>query len=377
MKKLLALALVLVMLASLAACSTVNKSEVSILWKNLEYNKDKEIVMAPNSLINAVERAMYIENISYTHYDCDDDGAKQLEQAKKVVDAGCSALVVELVDETAAQSFVDLAKAKSIPVVFLGCEVDEAVVSGYDKCFSVSTKAESVAASLSEKIAEGIITEKKGLFSKKATYTLTEGVDRNEDGKISYMLVGDGAAIAEAVDAKLTAKGLNKLELVAEATDAETAKTKLQGAVDGKFTNKDKDEVGLLTVEDKPVEMIITTDDSLGLAVLTALQDKGYNKDRLKTHFVSVYTVGSHADAKSLLNKADYKTDEWTDLIYTTLEVVDAGLLSGTAMEDYDTIATALAKLVKNVFKGKTPTDGLDAALVTKTRTVDVPYSIS
>lgn len=371
MKKLIAVVLVLVALASLAGCGTVNKSEVSILWK-------EETVMVPNSLINAFERAMYIENISYKHYFSGNDAAKQLEQATQVVNAGCSALMVELVDSAGAQAYVDLAKGKNIPVVFFGCEVDEAVVSSYDKCVHVSTKAESVAESLSEKIIEGIVDEKEGLpaliakLFKSELCAINKSVDRNEDGKISCLIVGDGAAIAEAVDAKLTEKGLNKLEMVGTLVDGESAKATLQSAVDGTYG-----EFGLLTVEGKPVELIITTDDVLGMTVLTELQAKGYNKDRLKTHFVSLYTVGSHADAKSLLNKDDYKEEEWEALIYTTLEVIEAGQISGAAMEDYDTIATSAAKCLKNLLKGKAVTNGIEAELVVKTRIVDVPYSIS
>ena len=362
MKKLIAVALVLVVLASLAACGTVNKTEVSILWR-------EQTVMVPNSLINAVERAMYIENISYTHYYSGNDAAKQLEQAQKAVEAGCSALMVELVDSTTAQSYVELAKSKNIPIVFFDCQVDENAVAGYDKCARVSTAVQSVANSLSDKIIEDIVSE-EGIFKK--TTVLTKGVDRNEDGKIAYVLVGEGTAIVEAVDKQLTEKGLEKLEQVATAADAESAKALLQTAVDTAHGDE-----GLLTLDDKAVELIITTDDALGLTVLTELQAKGYNKDRLKTHFVSLYTVGSHQDLKSLLNKDDYKADEWDALIYTTLEAVDAGLFSGNAMEDYDTIATAAAKCMKNLLKGKEATKGVEEALVVKARTVAVPYSVS
>lgn len=367
MKKLIAVVLVLVVLASLAACGTVNKTEVSILWR-------EQTVMVPNSLVNAIERAMYIENISYTHYYSGNDAAKQLEQAQKAVEAGCSALMVELVDSTTAQSYVELAKSKNIPIVFFGCQVDERAVAGYDKCARVSTAEQSVANSLSEKIIEGIVA-KEGLFKK--TEILNKEVDRNEDGKISCLVVGEATSIAEAVDKKLGEKKLNALDMVGTLVDAEAAKLSLQAAVDGKHTTKDGDEVGLLTMEGKPVELIITADDALALTVLTELQAKGYNKDKLKTHFVSLYTVGSHQDSKTLLNKADYKDDEWEALIYTTLEVIDAGQLSGTAMQDYDTIATAAAKCVKNMLKGKEVTKGIEAELIVKAGTVAVPYSVS
>ena len=59
MKKWIAMLLLAAMMLSLAACGKVNDSPVAILWSG-----DGE-VKVPNSLINSMERAMYIENIRY------------------------------------------------------------------------------------------------------------------------------------------------------------------------------------------------------------------------------------------------------------------------------------------------------------------------
>ena len=123
MKKILAFALCFVILLGLGACK-INKNEVSVLWSG-----DQNRAVDPNSLINAMDRALHIENIVYKHYAASGDQAKQTQQAQAAVNAGCAALMVELVDPAAAQPIVDMAKAKNIPVVFFGCSVDAAVIN--------------------------------------------------------------------------------------------------------------------------------------------------------------------------------------------------------------------------------------------------------
>ena len=88
MKKFIAFVLIATMLLGLAACGAINETEVSILWSDLSYNEDGSIAMVPNSLINAIERAMYIENINYTHYDGNNDQPTQFKQATDALNAG-------------------------------------------------------------------------------------------------------------------------------------------------------------------------------------------------------------------------------------------------------------------------------------------------
>ena len=59
------------------------------------------------------------------------------------------------------------------------------------------------------------------------------------------------------------------------------------------------------------------------------------------------------------------------------MEVVEKGLISGNAMEDYDTIATVSAKCLKNLLKGKTATKDVEEKLITKAGIIDIPYTIS
>lgn len=379
MKKLIAIALIAVMVLGLAACGSINESEVSVLWSG------DGIVHVPNSLINAMERAMYIENISYKHYGANGDQAAQTAQALEALNAGCAALVVELVDASAAQEIVDAAKAKNVPVVFFNCEVDEAVVSGYDKAACVVSDPASIGKIQGTQIFEAVAAEKKKV------YTVNKDVDRNEDGKISYLGIGDVAATVEVLNASLTKKGLAALESVAEGADASyiAGLTVVEGE-----TSKDKGQ--LTTAEGGTVELIITSNDAEAMDVLMALQAHGFNTNKLTTHCIPVYTVGNDVDYKAYVlesmpaaphaldteDKAEIKalnnwwkadeavkswkdttatvcsmhTVDWSELnefLYTTTDVIGAGRLAGTTMVDYDTIATTVASTLSNLLTGE------------------------
>lgn len=379
MKKLIAIALIAVMVLGLAACGSVNESEVSVLWSG------DGVVHVPNSLINAMERAMYIENITYKHYGANGDQAAQNAQANEALNAGCSALVVELVDPAAAQEIVDAAKAKNVPVVFFNCEVDEAVVSGYEKAACVVSDPASIGEIQGTQIFEAIATEKK------KAYILNKDVDRNADGKVSYLGIGDVAATVEALNTSMVENGLVALESVSEGVDA----TYVAGltVVDG-ATDKDKGQ--LTTAEGASVELIITADDVSAKDVLLALQAHGFNTSKLKTHCIPVFTVGNDVDYKAYVMEtmpaAPYALDteveaevdamndwwkanedvqnwknttatlcsmhsvDWSDLnefLYTTADVIGAGRLAGTTMVDYDTIATTVAATLSNLLTGE------------------------
>lgn len=340
MKKLITLVLAAMMLLSLAACGTINDNEVAILWN------DEGVAKNPNSLINAMERAMYIENISYKHYGAKGDQTKQVAQAQEALDAGCSVLMVNLVDASAAQQITDMAKEKKVPVVFFGCEVEQTVLDSYDKCLAVSTDAASLA-----KVQGNMISKYAGDNAK--------DLDRNDDGKISYACVGE-------ISVKLSAKGV-KFEEVS---------------------------LDLTSLNPKKVELIITADDALALDTLVALQAQDYNTNKLTTHYVPLFTVGNNVDYKAYVladapkgeaeRKAHYEANRYLvdlttveeadleEMIYTTTNVIDGGRITGTALEDYDAVAAAAAAIARNLIQGK---DALKDVEHAKGSSVTIPYT--
>ena len=377
MKKIISLILVALFslsALSLVACGSINSSEVSILWSG---NGE---VKVPDSLINCIERAMYIENINYKHYGANNDHKAQLEQAKASVKAGCAALVIEPVDAAKAGEFVAIAKEKSVPVIFIG-HVAENVLDSYEKCVAIYADDATIAKTQGELIADYV----KENFVK---------LDRNNDGKISYVDYSNTIAPSE------SAAEANKL--LKEDPDYEIEI--------GGGCNKDKTRTELVFYDDKnplkylpsfgadlahreimekyndekknTVELVITADDATALKILETLQSFDFNTNKLETHFIPVFTVGFEADYKNYvlakapidaekraeyLEKSKYLCDltvvEKEDveiMIWNTKNVIDAGRLAGTAIEDQDAIAAAIAAAVRNFVKGDKPFSGLD-----------------
>ena len=170
MKKLIALILLAALAMSICACSPVNSAPAALLWA------ESDAALTPSSLINTMDRAMYIENIKYSYYGAKGDAAKQLQQAEEALTAGCGMLMVEPVGPAAAQQFIDLAKAKDVPVLFFGKAVDAEVLNTYDKCYIVQTNEDSLAEKRNEMLVKYLEDEKN-----------VKKVDRNEDGKISIL----------------------------------------------------------------------------------------------------------------------------------------------------------------------------------------------
>ena len=372
MKKWMAIILAAVLVLGMSAC-TVNKTEVSVLWSA------DGVVKTPDSLINAMERAMYIENIAYAHYGAEGDSAKQLEQVKQALEKDCAALVVELVNPADAQSVVDQAKLKNIPVIFFNCEVDAAVLDSYEKSTLIRIDAASAAKVQGEMIGKAL-TAKKGL----------EKADLNGDGKVSYLALGNVEDAVANVD-----------QMLADAELAALVKVEAEGVSQLTVHEyvKKKDTYGQLkTASGEVVELIITENDAIAMDALVELQALGFNKDKLATHFVTVYTVGSNADYKEkvlagkpegALNSdavqayfreqaafADLTTVEagkdlekmqsqMDVLVYNTRNVIDAGRIIGSAVEDYDAVAESVAKATRSLLKGNAPEHKTQSILYT------------
>jgi len=321
---------------------------------------------------------MYIESIDYTYYGAQGDAAKQLQQAQEALDAGCAALLVEPVDAAAAQQFVELAKTKSVPVLFFGKAVDDSVAAGYDKCYIVKTDAETLNSTYFELVSEYVLKNTEIKKSK------ADDLDLDDDGKISYVTVGS-IALAETTAIEKDKEGEPKLEkdgsykkavelvkLEASFADLQLEETTEEaGGLFGGATTYRK----LKTADGKTVELLLVEDDVQAKDVLVSLLDKGMNADQLATCFVPVFTVGNTVDYKALAlegapseeeaRKAhleskkflcDLTTVEAEDLdemIFTTINVIGTGRISGTAMEDYDGIAEAAAKACAAVVKGE------------------------
>ncbi|MBE5816804.1 MAG: hypothetical protein E7315_03675 [Clostridiales bacterium] len=375
MKKIISIILLVVLVLSamsFAGCVATGDAEAAILWSG---NGKAE---NPNSLINSMERAMYIKSVAYKHYGADNDIAKQVNTAKEVLDGGCKIIAVELVNaegaDAYAQEIVAKAKEKGAAVIFFNCSVGEAVIADYEKCYVVNADTSTLADVQGEFIAEYV----KANFAK---------MDKNADNKISC-IVREASATANAAVAKANAL-LATEEYSVKAADKSVINTTVE----------------LADVELLKAELVVTEDDTVAFDVLLELQKADYNTDKLITHFVPVVTVGETVDykafvvdgrpeipsdliinadddSKTVKNKnkqikrlkelmAYYEANKYlvdltavnesdlNEMIYTTVNVVEAGRLAGTVMEDRDSISIAVASIVRNLVKGDDAVSGV------------------
>lgn len=380
MKKIIALILVALMVISTFAftsCGSVNKADVAILWSG-----DGE-VKVPNSLINCMERAMYIENIAYAHYGANLKADDQLKQAKDALAAGCAALVVELINPLAAKDFVDAAKEKNVPVIFFNCLVADDVVDSYDKCYYVASDLTSIPEVQGKMIADYVI----GNF---------ENIDRNGDGKISYVSFADtlGPSIAEAANKVIKEDkkaGSYTLEFYDDKNFINDLTTLGAGLAYTKILESYNDD------NKNMVELVITTNDLTAYEILSILQSKDFNTDKLKTHLIPIFTVGASVDYKQIVlagkpsdesKVAEYyesmkflcdltavAPEDLDEMIFNTANVIDTGRLAGTALEDQDAMAESVAKILRNLFKEKNAFDKVEIGEI-KGSTLLIDYTV-
>ena len=345
MKKIISLLLIAGMLLSLASCGAINKDgEVSVLWSDLG---DEYLF----TISDALDRAMYIEKIDYTHYDAKKNSATQIEQASAAIQSGAVALVVNPVDLVAANAILALAKEARLPLVFLCADLPATLVESYDKCASVNVDATTLYTVLGEKIAEDLIES-------------YDAYDRNGDGKISYAAFGISAMAVPTVNEKLAEAG--KPALVADLLHATLPTIEIDKTVDSLFEGYDGsgDEVNAT-----PVELILTDDDAYVDDLLLALRKYELNHEKLVTHFIPLYTVGNAANAGALL---DSKNEEEL-AAYSVMNAIDDGFLSAAALEDDDAIALAAAAIVRNLILGNEILADVEGA---SDVTVLIPYTV-
>ena len=288
MKRIVSLILVSLLTLSaffcLAGCGAVNEGKVVVLWKY--ENKATN----PNSLINCMDRAMFIENIDCTYYGANGDDAEQLKQAKAAIENGCQVLLVELINPMHAAEIIKAAKEKNIPVVFFNCTIDSSLIdlfSSYDKCYFVESDESTIADVQGKLIADYV----------KANY---KDIDKNDDKEI----------LATAHISPFFSKGAVEKANELLATEDYQISTSLIFGEKFNVTVKYDPDTKLLDSE-----LILTDNDHLAYTALLQLQENDYNTDKLVEKFIPILTVGGSLNYKELVlaGRGEYISED--DLI--------------------------------------------------------------
>ena len=335
MKKLLAIALALVMVFGLVACGGAGGGElkVSVFW----YDEADVYLSTVRAELNAeLEKA----GIAYDNQFAGKDQAKQMEQIRTAIAGGTNLLVVNVVtsgNPDIAQNIIDA--AGDIPVVFFNRAIgtdgsDVTVLSENSTACFIGTDAPEAGHMQGKMIGEYVLAN-------------FDTIDLNKDGKISYAMFKGEEGNAEAIfrtqfgqedaDKILTDAGKPALEYF-DAQAAQKWQTDPEGAWSAKAA-KDYMDTNLVTYNEangNMIELVICNNDGMAEGVVASLQQAGYNKDG--AHVIPVFGVDATDAAKALIAE---------------------GSMIGTVKQDNVGMADAICGTVKAIAEGKTPADAL------------------
>ena len=293
-----------------------------------------------SSVRAAMDERLTALGADFNNYDAAGSQPTQTDQVNTALVQSPDLLIVNIVETSspdAAQGICDAAKTAGIPIIFFNREVDDTVVSSYEKCAFVGTNAPDAGHMQGEMIGDFLL----------ANY---DAYDLNKDGTISYVMFKgqEGNAEAEArtqyavEDANTKLTGAGKSELAYYDTAASTkylvdqnGQWSAQAATD--YMN------GILATytesNNNMVELVIANNDEMAKGAISALQSVGYNNGE-GTTTIPVFGVDATDDAKALIAE---------------------GKMSGSIMQDAVGMADTIVALAKNVQAGGALMDNIDA----------------
>lgn len=373
-RKLIALLLVLVLVLTACSTGTPTESEGETPVESVEETTAEETeAEAPASELNAgvfyydysdvyistvrseLDKMLEAEGITYTNYDAGNTQPTQTDQVTSAITAGVNLLVVNVVETSspdAAQGIVDQAKAADIPVIFFNREVEDAVISSYEKAAFVGTNAPEAGHMQGEMIGNYLVEN-------------YDAVDLNGDGVISYVMFKgqEGNAEAEArtqyavedADKVLADAGKEALSFY-DANNAQKYLVDTAGAWSPQAAN-DYMQTILSTYSEannNMVELVIANNDGMAEGAISALQNAGYNTADGKV--IPVFGV---------------------DATETAVAKIDAGEMIGSIKQDNVGMASTITALVKNAKEGAELMANTDSFNVDEgVAKIRVPYSM-
>lgn len=321
----MAILLILVMVFSLAACTSDSKdSDDKPTIGVTIYKYDDNFMSFVRRAIDtaAVDKAVLEMN------DSQNSQATQNDQVDTMISKGAKALAINLVDPQAASAIIEKAKKADLPVVFFNKEPDSTVLASYDKAWYVGTTSSE----------SGVIQGEVIINAWKANPEW----DRNGDGVMSYVLLKgepghpDAEARTKYVIDTIVADGIAVEELELQ--------TGMWDSVKGKELMD-----AWIAKHGDAIEMVICNNDGMALGAIQSLNAAGYFDG---TKFMPVVGVDAIPDA---------------------LEQIKEGKMVGTVLNDAKNQGGATFDLALNVALGKDPLDGTSWTL-DDTKAVRVPY---
>lgn len=236
-----------------------------------------------------------------------DDQQEQNEKVEEMIDAGCDVLCINLVDRTAPSRIVRMARNEDIPVIFFNREPVREDLMQWEKLYYVGCDAEQSGIMQGEIAAEYINSHPE--------------VDKNEDGKIQYVLLEGEAGHQDAISrTEYSVKTLMKNDVILEKLSYQLADWN-RGQAENRMNR-------LISQYGKEIELVISNNDEMALGAVEAYRTEGYARE-------------------------DWPVIFGIDGLEDALKAVKAGEMQGSILNDRVDQAKEMAKMAVELFEGE------------------------
>ena len=236
-----------------------------------------------------------------------DDQQEQNEKVEEMIDAGCDVLCINLVDRTAPSRIIRMARNEDIPVIFFNREPVREDLMQWEKLYYVGCDAEQSGIMQGEIAAEYINSHPE--------------VDKNEDGKIQYVLLEGEAGHQDAISrTEYSVKTLMKNDVILEKLSYQLADWN-RGQAENRMNR-------LISQYGKEIELVISNNDEMALGAVEAYRTVGYDRE-------------------------DWPVIFGIDGLEDALKAVKAGEMQGSILNDRVDQAKEMAKMAVKLFEGE------------------------
>ena len=237
----------------------------------------------------------------------DDDQQEQNEAVEEMIDAGCDVLCINLVDRTAPSRIIRIAKQNDIPVIFFNREPVKEDLMQWEKMYYVGCDAEQSGIMQGEIAADYIKNHPE--------------VDKNQDGKIQYVLLEGEAGHQDAISrTDYSVRTLIEQDVQLEKLSYQFADWN-RGQAENRMNR-------LISQYGDRIELVLSNNDEMALGAVEAYRKAEYGREKWPV----IFGIDGLDDA---------------------LEAIKSGEMQGTVYNDKEDQAMQMAKLSVEIFQGK------------------------
>lgn len=330
MKKILATAALALSFLGSSNVWSNNQEQVRVFYYSLND-------MYINQLSASLQDKAISSGLKLAQFDAKDDLMRQASQINTALSVknkqNFTPILVNPVDNQNGLNALRAAKQQNVPIVFFNRSPAPEALSSYKDAWYVGANTSQAGFYQAELVIEAFKAHPE--------------CDRNKDGVIDYVLLkGEPTHIETNTRSNIFVRTmleagfkLNPIAIVSANWSQNLAQNEMTNILNHKDVNS--------------IELIVSNNDAMALGAIKALQAVGYNNvDDPNSKFIPVFGI---------------------DALPTALDAIERGIMTGTVLNDYNSTADVMMRIVKAYMDGVEITEELLGYPI-KNCTIEIPY---